>query len=328
MYTLFAAIVPVFIIILIGMAVERTSLIPESAGQVLGIFVVNVAMPCLLFHAMSQVTVEQLAQGGWWLVQVAAQLIFFAVFFAIDRLCGCSFGACVISGISVGFPNAAFVGLPVVMSLMPGNSEALTVAGLCLVATNINGVLAPVALGAWNRKRRGEKTEGSAAKRFLAGLKFFVLGNPVACATLLGVLVALLHIHIWEPLDKAIKMVGMLAPACMLFSLGFGLRAKFVRALSGGMGVLLHSLMISTVKLVLFPAFTWAGLAFMGYTGVWLAVPVIIASTGCAVVCSVFGEVYGASPEESAMTVAITNIVSFFSLLTAIWLLQQQGVTF
>ena len=67
MYTLFAAIVPVFIIILIGMAVERTSLIPESAGQVLGIFVVNVAMPCLLFHAMSQVTVEQLAQGGWWL---------------------------------------------------------------------------------------------------------------------------------------------------------------------------------------------------------------------------------------------------------------------
>ena len=75
MYTLFAAIVPVFIIILIGMAVERTSLIPESAGQVLGIFVVNVAMPCLLFHAMSQVTVEQLAQGGWWLVQVAAQLI-------------------------------------------------------------------------------------------------------------------------------------------------------------------------------------------------------------------------------------------------------------
>lgn len=189
-------------------------------------------------------------------------------------------------------------------------------------------MLAPVALGAWNRKRRGEKTEGSAAKRFLAGLKFFVLGNPVACATLLGVLVALLHIHIWEPLDKAIKMVGMLAPACMLFSLGFGLRAKFVRALSGGMGVLLHSLMISTVKLVLFPAFTWAGLAFMGYTGVWLAVPVIIASTGCAVVCSVFGEVYGASPEESAMTVAITNIVSFFSLLTAIWLLQQQGVTF
>ena len=158
MYTLFAAIAPVFIIILIGMAVERTSLIPESAGQVLGIFVVNVAMPCLLFHAMSQVTVEQLAQGGWWLVQVAAQLIFFAVFFAIDRLRGCSFGACVISGISVGFPNAAFVGLPVVMSLMPGNSEALTVAGLCLVATNINGVLAPVALGAWNMKRRGEKT--------------------------------------------------------------------------------------------------------------------------------------------------------------------------
>lgn len=234
MYTLFAAIVPVFIIILIGMAVERTSLIPESAGQVLGIFVVNVAMPCLLFHAMSQVTVEQLTQGGWWFVQVAAQLIFFVVFFSIDRLRGCSFGACVISGISVGFPNAAFVGLPVVMSLMPGNSEALTVAGLCLVATNVNGVLAPVALGAWNRKRRGEKTEGSAAKRFLAGFKIFVLGNPVACATALGIIAALLHIQIWNPMDKAIEMVGMLAPACMLFSLGFGLRAKFVKALSGG----------------------------------------------------------------------------------------------
>ena len=155
-----------------------------------------------------------------------------------------------------------------------------------------------------------------------------MLGNPVACSAVIGVIVALLHIHIWEPLGKAIEMVGMLAPACMLFSLGFGLRAKFVKALSGGVGVLLHSLMLSIVKLVLFPAFTWAGLAFMGYSGVWLAVPVIISSTGCAVVCSVFGEVYDASPEESAMTVTITNIMSFFSLLAGIWLLQQTGVNF
>ena len=155
MYTLFAAVVPVFLIILLGLAVERTELIPESAGQVLGVFVVNVSLPCLIFHAMSRVTVEQLSQGSWWLVQVAAQLVFLGVFFAIDRLRGRSFGSSLLSGIAVSFPNVAFVGLPVIMSLMPGNSEALTVAGLCLVATNVNGVLAPVALGAWNRKRKG-----------------------------------------------------------------------------------------------------------------------------------------------------------------------------
>lgn len=327
MYTLFAAVVPVFLIILLGLAVERTELIPDSAGQVLGVFVVNVSLPCLIFHAMSRVTVEQLSQGRWWLVQVAAQLIFLGVFFAIDRLRGRSFGSSLLSGIAVSFPNVAFVGLPVIMSLMPGNAEALTVVGMCLVATNVDGILAPVALSAWQKRKRGEKTEGSLLRRFLAGFRLYILGTPVAVATILGIAAALLRIQIWQPLDKAVEMVGMLAPACMLFSLGYGLRAKIVRALSGGAGILLHSLMLSATKLVLFPAFTWAGLSFMGYSGLWLAVPVIISCSGSAVVCSVFGEVYNASPEENAMTVTITNVMSFFSLLAGIWFLQEAGVT-
>ena len=36
-------------------------------------------------------------------------------------------------------------------------------------------------------------------------------------------------------------------------------------------------------------------------------------------------EVYGAAPEETALTVAVTNVMSFFSLLLFVWLLKGAG---
>lgn len=328
MYAIFTAIVPVFLIILAGMAVERLEFLPENTGQVIGVFVVNVCMPALLFHVMSAVTVEQLAQGWWWLGQIGVQAILMALAYGLDRLRGVPVGEAVISGLSVSFPNPAFVGLPVIMNLLPGNREALTVAGLCLISTNLNCIVGQVVLAAWRKGLHGDVHKVSLIRRLLRGFRQYILGNPILMSICIGLAVALLKIPVWAPLDKAVSSIGYIAPTCMLFSLGFGLRRNFIKALKGGRGIFVHSAILSLCKLCIMPALIWFALAASGYTGIWLATSVIIAATGTGVITSVFGEVYQASPAESALTVTVTNLLSFFSLIVSIWLLAQAGVHF
>ena len=70
---------------------------------------------------------------------------------------------------------------------------------------------------------------------------------------------------------------------------------------------------IALVKLVLHPLLTWGLLALCGVSGVWLAVCVIMSGTATAIGCWVVADIYKTVPEESALSVVLTNV---FSLLT------------
>lgn len=215
-----------------------------------------------------------------------------------------------------------------IISLFPDNQEALIVAGLGLISTNAVAILGQVILDAWHKKASSPSVSRSGSLlplRILHGLRRYLLGNPVLMATVLGLLLSLSQTPLWKPLDKALSTLGYTAPACMLFSLGLGLRGHMLRALRGQKHLFGHSTLLVLCKLILLPALTWATLAFAGYGGLWLSVMVIMSATGTAVVTAVFAEIYQASPEESALCVTVSNLLSLFSLMGFAWLLQQSG---
>ena len=331
MLAILDAITPVFLVILAGVLVERAGILPRETGRTVSVLVVNVTLPCLLFHMMTQVTAEQLSQGWWWFATAVLPLAILWSWAGIELVRRVPFGPAVIYGFSTVFFNAAFVGLPVVMNLFPGNQQALAVAGLCVVASNSAGLTGQICLDVWSRRRRAG--EGSAPQAPQAGLatacwrivRQYVLGNTVLVATLVGLSLAFLQIPLWKPAAKAVHMLGMLSPTAMLFVFGFNLCSFLQKAASGRKGLFLHSCLVSLAKLLGFPAATWAMLACFGYSQEWLAVTVVMCATGTGIVTSVFAEVYGAAPEETALTVAVTNVMSFFSLLLFVWLLKGAG---
>ncbi|MDO5538213.1 MAG: AEC family transporter [Desulfovibrionaceae bacterium] len=325
MYMIFCAVVPVFILILIGMIVDRLQLLPESTPQSLSLFVLNVSIPCLTFHIMCEAPLDRLLEWRWWLGVLGVQLLFMGLFYLLDRRRGEESGPAVISSLSVSFCNVGFVGLPVIMNVFENDAEALTVAGLMVVAANVLVIIAQMALIAWSRQRRGEAAPEALppARRAWLFFRRYILSNAVLVSTLAGLAVPVLGLTVWEPLDRAVTMLGYLAPGCMLFILGLSLRANVAEAVKARALSFGRQLWIGAWRLAGMPLITMAALLALGIDPKWVCVTTIASACGTAVFVSALAQIYRVSAGQACLTVALTNLLSLFSITGVIWLLNR-----
>ncbi len=320
------AVIPVFCIIGFGVLLRARDVLPENTGPVIGVYVLKVALPLLILHLLAGATPEDLGRGGFWLALIGSQLVMYVLGYMGDKLfCRRGIGPAVISGFSCSACNAAFVGLPIVSNLWPGNSEAMLVAGLAILTPNVVIILAQGRLDilagslAW---------KGGSVLTFAGSLvRIFILGNPLLLSTLVGVVLSVSRIGLWEPLDRAISLVGYTAAPCMLLALGLDLRQKLALATRRAQGgVVLRQAWFVLCKLVLHPLLCWGIMYAMGITGLWLVIPVLISATATALLVSVIAQVYSAVPEEAALTAVVTNGVSILTLTGFVWLFHALGM--
>lgn len=332
MYMIFASLAPVFLIILAGFVIERVSYLPANTGDILSFFSLNISIPCLLFHIMCGTTLEQFSQVNWWGGMIGVQVGCFAIFYWLERrVRRTAAGPAIISSLSCCFCNAGFVGISVIISLFPGNAGAMSAAGLNVVASNVIVIIGQMMILGWSRQRK--MPEGR-HMHFVIPLRLrvwrfvrrFLLGNPILMATALGLGVAFLEIPVWEPLDKACSMLGYVSPPCMLFTLGFSLRKNLSEAFRGHSINLKHQLWMMSWRLAGLPLLTLAVLLLLDCDPLWISISVIMMATGTAIMVAAISQVYQAVPGQAALTVAVSNILSFFSLLAAIWFLTVIGI--
>lgn len=327
MYMIFASLAPIFLIIFVGFIIERIHYLPESTGDGLSYFAINICIPCLLFHIMSTTTPEQFSQGNWWLGMIGSQVGALALFFCLERyLRKKDVGPSMISSLSCVFCNAGFVGLSVIINLFPDNPKALSGAGLSVVACNVVVVIGQMVM--LGRSRQKKMPDGRHINfviplriRIWRFIRRFILGNSLVMATVFGLSIAFLEIPLWEPLDKACAMLGYVSPTCMLFALGFSLRKNLREAFKSHSISLGHQIWMMGWRLVGLPLVTLAALSLLDCDPVMITVSVIMMATGTAVMVASLAQVYQAVPGQASLTVAVTNILSLFSLMGAIWLL-------
>ena len=84
MLVAFWAVLPVFLIIGMGVFLRARDLLPDSAGKVLGLYVLKLALPLLLLHVMAQADRGTLAHGGFWLGALGAPLGCYALGYLAD----------------------------------------------------------------------------------------------------------------------------------------------------------------------------------------------------------------------------------------------------
>lgn len=119
-------LLPVFALILIGIFVERLRLIPLDGAATLNMFVFNLAMPCLIFSSMAVSTPTALARAGYVGGCLAGMLAcYMSVHAAISRGFRRRNSEGAMLGVLAAFPNTAFMGLPILMSLFPGNHDTI-----------------------------------------------------------------------------------------------------------------------------------------------------------------------------------------------------------
>lgn len=119
------AVLPVFFVIYLGVFLSDRDILPEQAGTMLGVFVLKVALPFLILHILAGADPVNFARWGFWLGTIGCQVLGYAAVYWLDRMIlRRGTGPATISALNACSPNAAFVGIPIVAGLLPGNSEA------------------------------------------------------------------------------------------------------------------------------------------------------------------------------------------------------------
>ncbi|MGE4505175.1 MAG: AEC family transporter [Desulfovibrionaceae bacterium] len=331
-------ILPVFLILGLGVLLDVLEVLPRQTGSIIGGYVLYVALPILLVHILAGSSVEEVAHGGFWAGLLLTQALIYASTYGAEFfLARRGHGPAAAIALAASSCNVAFIGLPVIVSLMPGNHTALLAAGLAVITPNIVFIPCQIQMEYMKRsdqdargqfaRGQGARGQGGKGAGGAAGqLARSVLLNPFMVGMVVGFGLGLTGIGLWGPLDRAAEMIGGTTAPCMLLALGLDLREKVRVALSGNWRSALPRIgAVTVVKLVLTPLLAWGLLSLFGVTGTWLAVGVIQSGAATALVTYVIASIYGHVPEEVAMIAVVTNVLNLATLTVIAGILRAQG---
>jgi predicted permease len=298
MLLIFESILPVFLLVLLGIGLKRTSLINVSFWDGIEQCSYYVLFPALLFQTMAKADFTDS-------VAVSVSLIAILSFVSMSLLVL----ACWPLLKRIGMPPASYTSLYQTATRWNG-FMALAIAsrisgehGLLIVGMVMAAVLVPVNIGsiavlAWF-------TTGNRSYRMLA---IRIVRNPMIIGTLAGIAVNLAHVPIYQPI---LDTVGMLAEASLslgLITVGAGLR--MADALKPSPGVVAAVVL----KLAVFPMLAIGVGLSLGLTGENLSLLALSAAVPTAMNGYVLAKQMGGDAPFYAAAAMVQTALAFFTI--------------
>lgn len=202
---------PIFLVIAAGYVATRLGLFERAEMRVFGKYVINIALPALLFNALSQRSVAEVLEpvfvAAYAIGGVASMLI--GIVWA-RRFAHKSVSASAIVGMGMSCPNSGFIGFPLVAQVF-----GAATAGVCLALAMVveNFILLPLALAIADSGADDVKSAVAQSLKALAR-------NPMIYGIAIGFLFSLAGWHLPEPLAKAVNLFAASTGAISLFVIG------------------------------------------------------------------------------------------------------------
>lgn len=268
MSAIFANVLPVFILILVGWLLLATGYLKAQVGEALGSFVFKVAVPVLLFTALGRADFDPAAAFRLWaayfsgiaIAWTAGQLISSKVFRRDPK-------ASVVMAFSSCFSNLVLIGLPLVSRTF-GTEGLLVISTLLAVHLPVMMTVSTITI---EFQSNGTGAHRSLSEVF-AQIVRSLARNPMIIAILSGAAVNLLGIHLPDAVTTVTDQIAHIAGPMALVSLGMSLRQY------GVSGSVLPAFTASGLKLVLMPATVFVTTRLFGLPPVWSMTAVLCAS--------------------------------------------------
>ena len=298
---------PIYLAIALGYGVTQRGLFSRADMQVFGKFTLQLALPALLFNALSRRSVAEILNWQYLAAYAVATLAVVAGgLFWTCRLQGKPLALGSITTMGMACANSGFVGYPVLM-LTLGSSVAGVSLALNMVVENL--LIIPLLLAV-----AGSEEAPGQWRRALGQTLHGLLRNPMIWGIVSGFLVSLLGWHMPEPLSRTINLFAAASGALSLFVIGGslvglkpdGLKATIAQIALGKL--IVHPILMAVVLLwfipVTDPALRHAAL-------LTCAMPMMGIYT---ILAQRFG--HGAI---SAAALLVTTVLSFFTLSALLW---------
>lgn len=320
MLTILATLVPVFGIIFLGLLVQRLGFLPAGTAVCMNQFVYWIGLPALLFNQLARMEAGQVS--GWLvsgiLISIGISLLISYAFYSKGFRRHRQENA--IMAMLSSFPNCAFMGLPIVILLLPDNHAAALTASLCAVLTFVVVLFTDSKLEIASGREKASR--GGVILYILRSLTH----NPLLIASALGACVSLFRLTLPMPIAAMASMLGATASPCALFCMGMILSAQMTSSRGFVPGWFSRQLPIHVLKLIVQPFILYGVLTLCGVQGVALGVSIIVVSMPTGIAAYIIAEKYQVATEDSSLGIVMNTALSIVTIPVSIGLMQFCGI--
>ncbi|MBR0937427.1 AEC family transporter [Bradyrhizobium jicamae] len=302
---------PVFALILTGFICGFFGVFDKTATDNLNRFAIYLALPSLMFTAMSRIRPDQVQQFGFAAAFCGGFAVTFAVAFVVSRLRGRRVANASVEGLDAGYSNVGFMGIPMCLLVFgPESAPASIIATLftaCvlfLFAIVVIEIDLQKADGFWSTSARVTRA---------------IFTSPLLIAPVAGLAVGLSGLTVPAPFASFTSILGGAASPAALVCIGLFLAQE--RVVTNDIGSI--ALLVS-MKLVLQPAVT-AFLAFRVFSmpPLWSHSAVILSALPIGSGPFTIAKLYGLEAGVTSGSILASHVFAVLtvSLLVA-WLAQ------
>ncbi len=296
---------PIFALIAVGWAVTRGGLFSPSDMRALGRYVVTLALPALIFRAVTAGDLRSVIHVPYVAAYLAGSLAVLALGYGLARRSNLGGPAASFQAMGMSCANSGFIGYPALLLAMPAVADR----ALAMNVTVENLFILPLILFL------AEAGTGGSTARTLGR----VARSPILIGLVAGLVVALTGVALPTTVDRAIEIVARSSTAVSLLVIGGTLVGVPRATRAGGIALVVAG------KLLLHPlavAAAFALIAFAGFTvdPALARAGVLMAAMPAMGVYPVLAAQYGQGP-TAAVAMLVMTLLSFFTVGGLLWAL-------
>jgi len=296
-------VLPIFAIIVAGFLSRKAGFLGPNAWLDLNRYVVYLALPSLLFRVV--------ATADWSDLELMGMVAVFSLSSAL--IYGLTVGLCVlrkssvanagIDALGVAYSNTGYIGLPLCL-LVLGKESLAAVALAGVVTIVVLFALAIIVVEAGLQER-------SSIRAIVRSVAVSLFRNPLVVAPAVAGIWAVSGFALPASVDTFLDLVGSSAGPCALVSLGlFFADAKK----ESSEGIWSKALLLSSAKLLLHPALTWALAVIFGLSPLLAGIAVLLAALPTGTGAFMLAELYRRETLTSSSVVMVSTILSLATL--------------
>ena len=209
MLTIFSVSCPVYLLILIGYGFTHAGIFKKEEMRVLGKFVINLALPALIFNSLSRISFSQAFNLTYFLAYLFGALLVMFLGFILLRPYPVN-RAIYVLGMSCS--NSGFVGYPIVLLALPLVAESALALNLIIE----NCIVIPLVLTLAELHVNKDAHWKKQMHQSMIGLG----RNPLVIALLAGAAASYFGITLPTPVSRTISMLAAASGAISLFVIG------------------------------------------------------------------------------------------------------------
>ena len=305
--TILSITLPIYLLMLLGWWAASRGLFSKDDLRLMGRFIVQIALPALLFKAVGSRPLSEVLHAGYLLAMTVGSLsVFGAVWLWAVYVKGRDNATAALQAMGSSFSNTGYVGYPIALQFLG------PVAGVALALNMLveNLIMLPLVLALASRG-----TAGATWKTCLEPLRH----NPMVWAIVLGFLLAASGWTLPAPVWKAVELMALASTGLALFVVGGTLAGLSTIGLAARVGE------IAVAKLLLHP------MAVALVLGLMPAVPpelrqaaVLMAAMPMLGIYPIIAQRWGLEGPSAAALLG-TTLASFFTISGWLWWLQRSA---